>query len=1230
MDTTMDTLVINIQSTTDSATQSIGKLISSLKKLQTELDNTISTSKGLSSIKNIGDNIKTTSGKKTTSSSTTSPATSLGVNEQLKNLGVDLKGWQETSVFKNLNTETTKYKNNMGQVVTITKKAKNGIDSYNVSLRTTAQTTNKFNNNSKNMGDILSSAKLKFSAMIGSAIILKNKLEKLVELAGAEAEALNLFTVTMGSYAKQGIKWVEEFSSALYLDPVAVQQYMGSFNSLVKGLGVGAENSYKMSQNLTQLVYDLSSFKNISIESAYEKLMSGISGELEPLRNVGVAMSEATLQTLAYELGIEKLVRNMTEAEKAQLRYIQIMRSSKEWQTDMGRTLIQPANALRVMRQQFTLLGRAIGKVFIPIVMELMPYVIAMTELLTSLATKLAHMFGYEIQDIDYSGLENVSAGITDIGNSADETKNKLNTMLAPFDDLNVVQNKAKDTGSGLSGFGGDLGIDLPEYDALANLNEKFADGVERAKKNLKGMLPIVIAIGGAFAAWKITGAVSGLLAFFGIGKKGKEAAEGAKATKSILPTWKTLLKGMAQLAVVVGGAVLFVEALGLLTRIPGFKENITTGIDALVDTFWGIAKIAVPLAGFTAATVLLGSVSSIKTMAIGLANLAIVIGGLEVAVVAIGALMSIPFVNTALNTGIKAVKDLFNGLSEVALPLAGFTVALGLLGLTGGGGAAAILVGLGLFAEVVVGLQLVLAAIGGLYQIPGFDWIIGEGGKALSQIGSILGDFGGSLVEAFASKSFESIPKLGTELSQFIKNAKPFFDGITGIDKDSTQGVKNIAECILLLTENNIIKGLTGWFAGSTSLETFGEELNAFAPNFAKFTNSIANISDDNLAKAPKVASALASIIEVSKDIPNQGKSVVSFFVGDNKLSTFGKELSKFAPKFASYIKDIASVDSQGLTKSDKVFTALAKIIEVSKDIPNQGVSVVSFFVGDNKLSTFGEELSKFAPKFVSYYTQIKTVGDNVEDKTTKVFNSVKTINDIDIDKKGGLFSGTVTLSKFGEDIKSFGASFKSYYSSIKDIKVDTVNNITKALSTLVTNYKTIKDNKLTDTVKSFGTALQNSAKNIKSYFSTELSYSSGWSIGNSFGAGIGDAVKSAMKSRIGTTIKVKDGYETLKSFTISAYAQGGYPTSGELFFANENGVPEMIGRIGNQTAVANNDQIATSLTNALLSALNQYDFGGGKSPTTIYIGNRKVYEGYGDYVADENDRYGTNMIKI
>ena len=281
-------------------------------------------------------------------------------------------------------------------------------------------------------------------------------------------------------------------------------------------------------------------------------------------------MSEATLQTLAYELGIEKLVREMTEAEKAQLRYIQIMRSTSDWQTDMGRTIITPANALRVMQQQFIQLGRAIGKVFIPIIMELMPYIIALTQVMTAFAERLAKFFGYVVPDIDYSKLGDISAGITDIGNSASVATKKVNTMLAPFDDLNVVQTNKQKDGSGLAGIGGDLGVILPEYDALANLNTKFAEGVENAKKNLEKLLPVVVAIGVAFATWKVaTGVLDTIISISNI----------STALSNITPMsakkWSKILGG------------------GLTTAIGGVIATIGVGLgwsaikQALEDNGW-------------------------------------------------------------------------------------------------------------------------------------------------------------------------------------------------------------------------------------------------------------------------------------------------------------------------------------------------------------------------------------------------------------------------------------------------------------------------------------------------------------------------------------------------------------------------------------------------------------------------------------------------------------------
>lgn len=205
-------------------------------------------------------------------------------------------------------------------------------------------------------------------------------------------------------------------------------------------------------------------------------------------------MSEATLEELAYSLGIEKSVSAMSEAEKAQLRYIQIMKSSTDWQADMGKTLMSPANAIRVLKEQFTLLGRAIGNVFIPIVMALVPIVMVVTEALTWLANVIANfvgnIFGFKLDfSMDTSGFDsgvgNVTSGLEEIGDTADKTKNKLNTMLAPFDELNNVQTKSKsDSGNGDddAGLGGDLGVDLPTYDALSKLTDEFSSKIDGLK----------------------------------------------------------------------------------------------------------------------------------------------------------------------------------------------------------------------------------------------------------------------------------------------------------------------------------------------------------------------------------------------------------------------------------------------------------------------------------------------------------------------------------------------------------------------------------------------------------------------------------------------------------------------------------------------------------------------------------------------------------------------------
>lgn len=1066
MNTTMDSLVIDIQSTSTDATQGIDSLIERLTSLRDVLREVSTASNGLSSLKNIGSNIKTSRASKKqekieqpeiiAKNIQTTPlfdemagkigkvdsATSM-LQNKLNMLNVDLGGAKILSTFSNLNTTTTKYLTKAGSVVTVTDKMKNGFNSVDVSVRKTNPKVRTFADNLNTLVGVTNKVRLGLVATATAVVGTIKKMGEFVNKAGAEQEALNLFTVTMGKYAEEGTKWLQRFSNALYLDPVDVMQYMGSFNSLVKGLGVGAENSYKMSQNLTQLVYDLSSFKNISIQSAYEKLMSGISGELEPLRNVGVAMSEATLQTLAYELGIEKLVRNMTEAEKAQLRYIQIMRSSTEWQTDMGRTIVTPTNALRVMRQQFTQLGRAIGKVFIPIIMKMMPYVIAMTQLLTNFANKLAKSLGFEIADVDYSALGDLSAGVSDIGDSADETAKKLNTMLAPFDDLNVVQKKSESAGSGLSAFGGDLGVDLPVYDALANLNKEFGKGVEDAKAKLEGLIPTIKAVGIALAGmWAINKIANFVNSLLTIGKALKLIGESKAFTG-----FTGLLKSIPLFATLSES----IKGIGL-----GIKSWLTGGA-----TFGEMISFITPY----------------------LATFAQIVGGIATVILGISRTIS----------GIKKIieGDTFKGILQViegiAIVVAGIAILLG-------GWVVAIVAG------VVAGVAFVIE-----------HW---------STIKDFFVGLWGNIKEGFG-KLWDGIVEIFTPVGEWIY--ANVVQPVVGFFVSMWEGIKSIFSAVGAWFDTNVIQPIVVAF--TPIVKWFGE--------------------------------LFGSIWQTIKDIWN---NIVGFIAGTVEIIQL--IWSIVAPWFKEHIIEPVAEFFTGLW--DGIKSGATWLWEGIKTIFN----TVSTWFNDTIITPVSELFS--------------TMWNNLKEGARQAWEGIKTIF-----SKVAEFFGDV-FSKAWEKVKLVFSVGGKIFDGIKEGIVKAFTAVVNAIITGINKVVAIPFN------------------------------------------GINKVINKIKNAEILGIKPFKDKLTTINVPQIPLFEQGGYPTSGDLFFANENGIPEMVGRIGNQTAVANNDQIATSLTNALLSALNQYDFGGGKSPTTIYIGNRKVYEGYGDYVADENDRYGTNMIKI
>lgn len=361
-------------------------------------------------------------------------------------------------------------------------------------------------------------------------------------------ENMNLFSVAMGEYASEAMDYAETVSEMMGIDTSDWIRSQGVFMTLATGFGVAGDRAATMSKNLTQLGYDLASFYNLDVEDAMQKLQSGLSGELEPLRRIGYDLSQAKLEATALELGISKSVSAMTQAEKAQLRYYAIMTQVTVAQGDMARTLDDPANQMRVFKAEINMAAREIGNIFIPALNAVLPYAIAVTRVIGTLAQTIAGLFGYKDKGIS-EGVGAVVEGTGEVsenlGDAQDEAK-KLKSYMLGFDELNVIN---PDSGASTEDTSGMFEFELPEYDFMSGLvDSKVATIVEDMKEwlgltteidswadlfdtKLGNILLVVGAVAGAFAAWKIgVGVYSSITAISGaLGAiKGALAAIGA------------------------------------------------------------------------------------------------------------------------------------------------------------------------------------------------------------------------------------------------------------------------------------------------------------------------------------------------------------------------------------------------------------------------------------------------------------------------------------------------------------------------------------------------------------------------------------------------------------------------------------------------------------------------------------------------------------------------------
>ena len=640
--TTMEQLEIQINSSSTNAVEGISKLSRSLNRLNTVLKGSFDTSNIVQGIQTLNAGLKQLDGSaadklkniaeslKVLKSIGTVAVSVTDGDSDIDKLRIEVEALRQsldklTTTINETSTAVNKNISFWSSLKTVVSAVKTALSSHTISsiqsttgmdrmsatasklkivlyslknaIQGVADSNNNMAKSSGNANMSYTEMLSKGSILINSVKAVKQTIDGFINQSNQYVEDLNLFTASMGEYVGEAQKFAETASEILGIDPGEFMRNEGTFNSIIKGFGVANDQAYLMSKNLTQLGYDISSFFNMDVESAMQKLQSGISGELEPLRRLGYDLSVARLQQEAYNLGISESVSNMTQAEKAQLRYYAIMTQVTQVQGDMARTLNAPANQLRVFQAQCIMAARAIGDIFIPILNKVLPYLIAFAKIVRLVASAIASLFGFKLPEVDYSGM---NTGAKAMGNLADKTNGannslgktpkkvnkvtkalkKLKNATIGIDELNIISPDTNTSpsgsggsggiggggGGGIGGFGGsDLGFKLPEYDFLKGaVSSKADEVVEKIKSALK---KIALILGGALLA------VGAILFFMSGTPKPKGLGLGLMAAGAITlgtaiaanlngKVSKDIMGTLATITAILGGALLALGAI--------------------------------------------------------------------------------------------------------------------------------------------------------------------------------------------------------------------------------------------------------------------------------------------------------------------------------------------------------------------------------------------------------------------------------------------------------------------------------------------------------------------------------------------------------------------------------------------------------------------------------------------------------------------------------------------
>lgn len=324
-------------------------------------------------------------------------------------------------------------------------------------------------------------------------------------------EATDLFHNAMGNLSGEADTLISKMQGLLGVDPTKAMTYMATIQSLGTSFGLASDKAYILSKNLTQLAYDEGSYWNKDVAETFTAMSSAISGEIEPIRRLGVDLSQARLQQELLALGFNKQVSSLSQADKAVLRYIAIMKQTANVQGNLAQTIQSPANQIKILKAQLDMLAKSVGSLLYPALKSILPPLIAAVQLIREFVEWVAKLMGVKVVFTDFTKSADSVGGIGDaMDETTDSTKKAakaLKDYTMGFDELNIIDPTQGSSGSGSGASAGNIlgDVDLSGYDMFKQYNEEFAKQIDAIKQKIKDMLPVIGAISAALALWKIT-----------------------------------------------------------------------------------------------------------------------------------------------------------------------------------------------------------------------------------------------------------------------------------------------------------------------------------------------------------------------------------------------------------------------------------------------------------------------------------------------------------------------------------------------------------------------------------------------------------------------------------------------------------------------------------------------------------------------------------------------------